>query len=84
MQERRHAFAGRFDQELVSVFADILPKEVEPLADMSDLGFLRRELEPSFSKEGLNGWFYLLFEDLFTDTGDNEVVRVADDVPTEA
>jgi hypothetical protein len=47
LQERVRVLLRRFHQWLAVVFAEILSKEVEPLADMRDTSFVGREREPS-------------------------------------
>ena len=79
-EQRSDAFARRLYQELVSVFPNILTQEVESLINLPNEGFLRRQFESSFRKECLNRRPDLLLEYFSTISGDNEIVRVADDV----
>ena len=41
LQEGVHVLLGRRNQELATIFTQVLPQEVEALFDMRDAGFLR-------------------------------------------
>lgn len=71
---------GRFHQKLAPVLADVGAEEIEAVADGSDLGLLLRESQTPFLEKGGYGWDDMLFQNLATVRGDQEVVGVADDI----
>jgi hypothetical protein len=71
--------ARRFDQQLaVTVPPHILSKEVEACFDMRHGRFLRREFQSAFTEEALNQRLYLILQQLFRNTSNDEVVGITD------
>ena len=62
LHQRLHAVLGRFDDQLVPVFAHVLAQEVKARLDVGDHGLLLRELQSAFGQEGHHGGFDNLFQ----------------------
>ena len=73
-------FLGRFDEQLVVVFAEVLSEEVESLFDRRDAGFLWRELQAPVAQKLLDQWPDFLFQHVLVHAGDDEVIRVSHEV----
>jgi hypothetical protein len=58
-----------------AVFPDRLSEKVESLVDMSDVGLLRRECQPSLVEKGLHQRCDFVLQQLFASAGDDEVIR---------
>ena len=69
-----------FNEQLLSVFAHVLPQEVETLGDVRDDGLFLGELEFALIEEVNKGWFNLLFQDLLARAGHSKIIRKADEV----
>ena len=83
LQKCLHTFACWFDKQLIRVLADILPEEVEPIGNVSDSGFLFREFQPPNGQKLPDRREYVLLQNIFRDSGHNEVVRIPVDVDFE-
>jgi len=79
-QERVRVLLGRLDEQLAAILAEVLSEEVEPLFDMCDAGFLWRELQTPVSQELLDQWLDFVFQHVLGRAGDDEVVRISDEV----
>src|SRR2546430_8932012 len=58
----------------------MLSEEVEPLVNMCDAGLLRRELQAPFAKELLDEGADFTFQHVPGRTGDDEVIRISNEV----
>ena len=66
LQQRLHVLSRRLDQKFaVWVLAYILPEEIEPVLNVSDRRFLRRELQSSLGKKRLHQRLNLVTQQLF-------------------
>ena len=79
-QERVRVFLGRLDEQLAAILAEVLSEEVKPLLDVRDAGFLWRELQAPVAQELLDQWLDFVFQHFLGRAGDDEVVRISDEV----
>ena len=80
LQERMRVLLRRFHQRLPIVFAEVLSEEVEPLVDMGEVSLVGGERQPSLLQELLHQGTNFTFQQLFRVAGDDEVVRIPDQV----
>jgi len=71
---------GLSEQSPVRVTAHVLPEEIKAFLHVRDDRLRRRKFEPSFLQKLHNDGFNLSFQQFFRPTGDNEVVRVSDQI----
>src|SRR3546814_9723610 len=62
------------------VLAYVESEEIKPIVDVRDLGLLWREREPPCRQEFFDHWTNLVLQHFFRCAGDDEVVRVPNDV----
>ena len=79
-QHAAHALPRGFDQQFLSEFAQALTQEIKSLVNACDDGLFRRERESALPQETDDGGFDLLLQDFPRRGGDNEVIRVTDEV----
>src|SRR5208337_4066791 len=80
-QERLDVLRRRLGQDLAAAMAPyVLPQEIEALLHMRDLGFLVRELKPSFFQEMGHERLDLITEKFLRRACDQEVIRIAHQV----
>jgi len=80
-QERLDVVRRRLGQDLAAAIApDVLPQEIEAFLHMRDLGFLVRELKPSFFQEMGHERLDLITEKFLRRACDQEVIRIAHQV----
>ena len=79
-QERVRVLLGRLDEQLAAILAEVLSEEVEPLFDRRDAGFLGRELQTPVAQKLLDQWFDFIFQHFLGRAGDDEVVRISNEV----
>ena len=79
-QEVMRVLLGGLDEQLAAIFPEVLSEEVEPVVDMGDAGFLGRELQAPVAQELLDQRFDFIFQQLLGHAGDNEVIRISDEV----
>src|SRR6266571_624913 len=80
VQERVRVFLGGLDEQLSAVLAEVLSEEVESIFDGRDAGFLGRELQTPVAHKLLDQWLGFIFQQFLGRTGDDEVVRVSNEV----
>ena len=80
VQESVRIFLGGLDKQLAAILAEILSEEVEPLFNMGDAGFLWRELQATVAHKLLDHWLNLIFQYFLGRAGDDEVVRISNEV----
>ena len=81
VQEGLDVLPGWFDEQFpVRVPAHVLSEEVEPVCHVRDDRLLWREFKPSFSQELLDEWPNLFYQQVFRSAGDDEVIRVTDEI----
>src|SRR3546814_10024209 len=68
------------DLKLAVVLAYVESEEIKPIVDVRDLGLLWREREPPCRQEFFDHWTNLVLQHFFRCAGDDEVVRVPNDV----
>ncbi len=73
-------FPGGLDEQLSAILAQVLSEEVEPLPDVRDAGFLWRELQAPVAQELLDQWLDFIFQHGLVRAGDDEVIRIPDEV----
>ena len=76
LQKSVHVFLGRFNQELAVIFAEVLPGSRTP-AQYASCRFSRGELQAPFGHELLDQWLDFIFQQLFREAGDDEVIRIS-------
>ena len=80
-QESFDIFLGGLDEQFaVRVTAHILSEEVKAFLHVRDNCLRRRKFKPSFWQEFLNDGFDLPFQQFFRPAGDDEVIRIADEI----
>ena len=72
-----HVLVGWLYQQLVTVLANILTEEIEPIRYMREQRFLHRKAQPPLGHEGFDEWLHLVFQQLFRDAGDDEIICVS-------
>ena len=80
VQKNARVLLGRLDNQLAIKLAEVLSEEVEPLLDVRDAGFLWRELQAPVAQELLDQWPDFIFQHILGRAGDDEVVRIANEV----
>jgi hypothetical protein len=76
-KERFHVLLRWAGKKLPIVLPYILPEKVKSFLNVRYVGFLFREFQPSFSQKFCDEGFDLDFQDLFRDTCNDEVIRIA-------
>ena len=80
-QESFDVFLGGLsEQSPVRVTAHVLPEEIKAFLHVRDDRLRRRKFEPSFLQKLHNDGFNLSFQQFFRPAGDNEVVRITDEI----
>ncbi len=79
-QERMRVFLGRRRIDSAPPPTDVLSEEVEPLLDVGHAGLFGRELKAPFPQELLDHGTDSIFQLLFRATGDDEVIRIPNEV----
>ena len=80
LQERVRVLLRRLDEQRAVEFAEMLSEEVEPLVNMRDAGFLWRELQAPFAQKLLDEGTDFLFQHVLGRAGDDEVIRIPNEV----
>ena len=80
LQEGVRVFPGGLDEQLAAEFAEVLSEEVESGFDVCDAGFLGRELQAPVAQELINQWLDFIFQQFLGAAGDDEVVRIPNEV----
>jgi hypothetical protein len=73
----------RLDEQLAVILAEVLSEEVEPFFDRRDAGFLWRELQTTVAQKLLDQWSDFIFQHVLSRAGDDEVIRVTNEVDLE-
>src|SRR6266705_21782 len=82
-QEGFNVLLGRLDEQLtVRVAAHVLSEEIKAFLHVRNDGLRGREFEPALLKELLNEGLYLSFQQVFRFTGDDEIIRVTNEIHT--
>ena len=80
LQKHMRVLLGGSDEQLTVELAEVLSEEVESVFDMRDAGLLWRELQAPVSQKLLNQWFDFVFQQFLGCAGDDEVIRVSNEV----
>ena len=80
LQKRVRVLFRRFHQRLAVIFAEVLSEEVKPLVNMGDACLVGGERQPSFLQEPLHQGANFTFQQLLRVAGDDEVVRIANEI----
>ncbi len=79
-QKSMRVLLGRPDNQLAVKLAEVLSEEVEPLLDVRDAGFLWRELQAPVAQKLLDQWLDFIFQHVLGRAGDDEVIRITNEV----
>jgi len=78
-KNRHNTLPSGLDKQLaVRIAPNVLPKEVETFPYMCDQGLFRRKDQTTFSQEGFDQRLDLHPQQLLGVSGDDEVIRIAD------
>ena len=83
LQEGVRVLLRRLDEQLAIILAEILSEEVEPFFDRRDAGFLWRELQTTVAQKLLDQWSDFIFQHVLGRAGDDEVIRITNEVDLE-
>ena len=75
-QQCFHVLVTWLYQQLVTVLANVLTEEIEPVRHMREQRFLHRKAQPTLGHKGFNNGSYLVFQQLFRDASDDEIICV--------
>jgi hypothetical protein len=83
IQEGFNILLGRLDEQFpVRISAHVLSEEIKAVLHVRNDGLRRREFKTSFLQKMLDEGFDLSFRQFFRFTGDDEVIRVTDEIDT--
>ncbi len=83
IQEGSNILLGRLDEQFpVRVSAHILPEKIKAALHMRDDRLRWRKFKTSFSQKLLDEAFDFSFQEFFRSTGDDEVIRITDEMNT--
>jgi len=81
IQEGFDIFLGRLDAQFpVRVTAHVLSEEIKAFLHVRNDGLRGREFEPSLLKELLDEGLDLSFQQIFQSTGDDEIIRITNEI----
>src|SRR5258708_27733098 len=81
LQERLDVFLGRFDEQFPArVSAHVLSEEVEAVCHVHNDRLRRRKFQSSFLQKMLDEGFHFFFQQFFRSAGDDEVIRIPDEI----
>src|SRR5438874_13354569 len=75
-----YILAGRFDEQFPRVLAEMLSQEIEAVLNRGEVGFRRRQCQPSFAEKLHHKRFDLVFQEFRRTPCNDEVVRIADQI----